>query len=157
MANVLAAEKVEAVMRLPRMRWAVFVCVVLLGALASFTLQAGAASAVTRFNFGPQATVTCNQAIARNSIVGHKILATCGRGYILGRQACTKSGEVDWLTGPANVTVLLKVGKRPQGYAEGKFYMSTISRLCGDPIDPTLTPPPAPMSTARLRHFFSNP
>ena len=109
----------------------------------------GAAGAAS---YNPPSTVSCNKAIARDAIISRKILATCGHGYILDRQACAKAGEVDWLTGPGNVTVLLKVGKRPQGYADP--YMSSISRLCGDPIDPTLTPAPAPMSAARLRHFF---
>jgi hypothetical protein len=128
---------------------------VLLASLPSFTLQTRAASAATPSGNGLQAIAACNKAIARNSIVTHKILATCRRGYILARKACTKSGEVDWLTGPAGVTVLLKEGKRPQGYTEANFYASSISRLCGDPIDPNMTPPPTPMSTARLRHFFS--
>jgi hypothetical protein len=129
---------------------------VLLASLPSFTLQASAASAATpSTRNGLQAIAACSKAIARNSIVTHKILATCRRGYIVSRQACSKSGEVDWLTGPAGVTVLLREGKRPQGYTESNFYASSISRLCGDPIDPNMTPPPTPMSPARVRHFFS--
>jgi hypothetical protein len=130
---------------------------VLFGAAAiasslTFVSQGGTADAA---RYSSKATLACNKAIASDAIVGHKILATCRHGYILDRQACAKAGEVDWLTGPGSVTVLLKMGSRPQGYTEANFYLSSIDRLCGDPIDPTLTPPPKPMSPARVKHFFS--
>lgn len=128
--------------------------VVALGmATATAPVVLPAASAATTYS--PQATVSCDKAIARGAVIRHRILSTCEEGYIVGRQACDKAGEVVWLSGPGNVTVLLKSGKRPIGFTTHNFYSSSISKLCGDPIDPTETPPPAPMSAARLRHFFS--
>jgi len=120
-------------------------------AIASAGWASSAAAAPHSLAAIRKATTTCNTAIRQDKVVGAKVIAACGVIAILGKHACNDGQVVSYITADSGATALLLKGHRPEVYSEQNFYDSSLMKLCGDPIDPGLTPPLAAMTKAEVR------
>jgi hypothetical protein len=111
-----------------------------------------------------QATADCNQAIASDEVVTTQAIKACSLVNAAIPTKCLHGPSVyEVSAGTVGDPTLLRVGYKPQVFiggtttVAGTFYVNDITRLCGDPIDPSLTPPTAPLTQAQVRALFTSP
>lgn len=103
-----------------------------------------------------QANVTCNKAILADAPITAAELKACNKANMPSPNPCQSGATVYQAYVPGGSTALLKLGSKPVVYSSDNFYTSSITQLCGDPVDPTATPPPAPLTQAQVKALFPN-
>ena len=110
-----------------------------------------------------KAEVACNKGLASNKNVTAKLIAACNISNVPSPTACKTGPAVNEANIYPDEEALLRVGYKPRIYVAvdtdnpnpaSEFVTSDITQLCGDPIDPTLTPPAAPLTTAQVKKLF---
>ena len=103
-----------------------------------------------------QANVTCNKAILADAPITAADLKACNKANVPSPNPCQSGATVYQAYVPGGSTALLKLGSKPVVYSSDNFYTSSITQLCGDPVDPTATPTPAPLTQAQVKALFPN-
>jgi hypothetical protein len=98
-----------------------------------------------------QAKVLCDSAIASDKTVSATTIRVCNIANVPSRRDCSHGAPVWGAYIPTGYSALLRVGHRPRVYSESNFYLSEEVQLCGDSVDPMLTPPKSPVSTQRVK------
>ena len=111
-----------------------------------------------------KAQVACNKAIASNKVVTAKTVKVCNTANIPSVTACAHGPSVNQASvGSGDDVALLRIGFKPLFYVAGTtenpnptsiFDVADISQLCGDPIDPILTPPAPPLTQTQVKALF---
>jgi hypothetical protein len=98
-----------------------------------------------------QAKVLCDRAIASDKTVSATTIRVCNIANVPSRHDCSHGAPVWEAYIPTGYSALLRVGHRPRVYSESNFYLSEEVQLCGDSVDPMLTPPKSTVSTQRVK------
>ena len=98
-----------------------------------------------------QAQVLCDQAISSFKPVNATTIKVCNIANVPSRHDCVHGAPVWEAYIPTGYSALLRLGHRPEVYSEANLYLSEEVQLCGDPLDPTLTPPKAPVPAKRVK------
>lgn len=110
-----------------------------------------------------KAEVACNKGLASNKNVSAKLIAACNIANVPSPTACKTGPAVNEAYVYPGDEALLRVGHRPEIFVAATtenpnpvsaFVVSDITKLCGDPIDPTLTPPATPLAQAQVKKLF---
>jgi|NGEPerStandDraft_6_1074524.scaffolds.fasta_scaffold07188_3 hypothetical protein len=110
-----------------------------------------------------QANAACNKAIESDKVITTADVKACNIANVPTANPCLSGPPVyeAWVA-PDN-DALLRVGYKPVVYTAtttdnpnppNEFTTSTITQLCGDPIDPSMTPPPPPLTQAQVHQLF---
>jgi hypothetical protein len=121
--------------------------------VACTVVTAASAGASTSLKVRQAAQVTCNTAIETGKPVGTEVIQACSIANVLTRYKCSHGPAVYKVSVPGG-SALLRPGDKPQVYTAADFNLNETAQLCGDPIDPSLTPPRAPLSAAQVRALF---
>lgn len=107
------------------------------------------------------ATNDCNQAIVSDKVVTTEALKACNTVNASTTYKCLHGPSVyEVSAGTVGDPTLLRVGYKPEVYTAsttaetGTFYVSETKQLCGDPIDPSLTAPVAPLTQSQVEALF---
>jgi|NGEPerStandDraft_6_1074524.scaffolds.fasta_scaffold16018_5 hypothetical protein len=106
-----------------------------------------------------KAEAICNKAVLADKPITTKQVAACkvASGYITTK--CSHAPNVYEVSvgTNGNGSALLRVSHKPKVYTEANLTVSDGTQLCGDPLDPTDTPPPAAMTQAQVAALFRKP
>ena len=103
-----------------------------------------------------KATADCNQAIMSDQVVTAQALKACNTADVPTSYRCLHGPSVYEAYIPTGNDALLRLGYKPVVYAEESFYVSETKQLCGDPIDPSLTPPMPPLTQSQVMALFQS-
>jgi hypothetical protein len=99
------------------------------------------------------ADVTCNTAIESGNPVSTKVIRACSIANVPTRYKCSHGPAAYKVSVPGG-SALLRQGDKPQVYTVANFDLNETAQLCGDPANPSLTPPRAPLTAAQVRALF---
>jgi hypothetical protein len=118
--------------------------------VAYTVVTAASAGASPSLKVTKAAEVACNTAIESGQPVGTKAIRACSIAKVPTRYKCRHGPAVYEVSVPGG-SALLRQGDKPQVFTVANFDLNETAQLCGDPVDPSLTPPRAPLSAAQVR------
>ncbi len=101
------------------------------------------------------AATVCNKALLADKAITAKQLAACKVVSGVITTKCSHKPNVYEIYVRSGNDVLLRVGYKPMVYTEANLYVSDATSLCGDPIDPSMTPPAPAMTPTQIRALLS--
>jgi hypothetical protein len=101
------------------------------------------------------ATTVCDKALLADKPIATKQLAACKVVSSVVTTKCSHKPNVYEIGVGTGSDALLRVGHKPMVYTQANLYVSEATSLCGDPIDPSMTPPAPGMTRAQIQALLS--